>query len=101
MNIGVFEFGESGDNSNDVAVLENTIEYARTLDILGFNRFWLGEHHENGLAWRSPEILMSVIAGYTEKIKVGAAGILLSLNSPLRIAQNFKLRQTYASISKR
>lgn len=44
---------------------------------------------------------MSVIAGYTEKIKVGAAGILLSLNSPLRIAQNFKLRQTYASISKR
>lgn len=90
LKLGIFEIGTT-DHRDDLNIIENTIELARWGEALGYSRFWLGEHHERGVAWRSPEILMAVLAGYTEHIKIGSAGILLPLNSPLRVAQNFKL----------
>lgn len=91
MKIGIFELGSSANNANDLEIIENTIEFAKLSDQLGYSRFWISEHHEFGVAWRSPEILMAILAGYTDKIKIGAAGMLLALNSPMRIAQNFKM----------
>ena len=90
LKLGIFEIGTT-DHTDDLEIIDNTIELAKLADELGYSRFWLGEHHEPGVAWKSPEILMTVLAGYTNTIKIGAAGILLPLNSPLRVAQNFKM----------
>lgn len=90
LKLGIFEIGTT-DHTDDLNVIENTIELAKLGDELGFSRFWLGEHHESGVAWRSPEILMTILAGYTDTIKIGSAGVLLPLTSPLRVAQNFKM----------
>jgi len=57
----------------------------------GFERFWLGEHYDIKSIWNNPEPLIPVILGLTEKINVGAAGILLKLHSTLRVASSFKL----------
>lgn len=92
MEIGFLDFGSVVDSA--VGTIESTIEFAKLIDELGFSRYWLAEHHENGIAWRSPEILLAVIAGFTERIKIGTAGILLPLNSSLRVAHQFKMLST-------
>ena len=92
MQIGFLDFGSV--LHSHVATIENTIEFAKLIDELGFSRYWLAEHHENGIAWRSPEVLISVLAGFTDNIRIGTAGILLPLNSSLRVAHQFKMLST-------
>ncbi len=63
MEIGFLDFGNV--LGSHLSMIEHTVEFAQSIDKLGFSRYWLTEHQENGVAWRSPEILMSVLAGYT------------------------------------
>lgn len=78
---------DAGENYNLVDILE----MAEQADACGFERFWLGEHYDYQNLWSSPEPLIPVILGITEHITVGAAGMLLKLHSPFRIASSFKL----------
>ncbi|MFL5764250.1 MAG: LLM class flavin-dependent oxidoreductase [Bacteroidia bacterium] len=96
MRIGVLDIGEINRRHSQV-VISDLLETAPILEELGFSRFWLGEHHVNGVAWRSPVILISILAGLTERMKIGAAGMQLLLHSPLRVAQDFKLLETIYS----
>lgn len=66
---------------NEVAVYES----------LGYKRLWLSEHYSPEFAWYSPEMLLPLLAGYSETIKIGIAGSLLAYHSPLLIAQNYKI----------
>ncbi len=92
MKIGFLDFGSVLESHTDT--IAHTIEFAKLIDNLGFSRYWLAEHHEGEVAWRSPEIMISILAGYTENIKIGSAGVLLPLNSSLRLAQHFKMLAT-------
>ncbi|WP_338648514.1 LLM class flavin-dependent oxidoreductase [Flavobacterium sp. KS-LB2] len=67
---------------------------AEMADRCGFERFWIGEHYEQKNLWNNPEPLIPIILGLTERINVGAAGILLKLHSPFRVASSFKLLNT-------
>jgi alkanesulfonate monooxygenase SsuD/methylene tetrahydromethanopterin reductase-like flavin-dependent oxidoreductase (luciferase family) len=62
-------------------------------DRLGFSRFWIGEHYTfNYYApWHNPEPLVPLIAGMTETIRIGIAGLLMTDHMPFRVALNFKL----------
>lgn len=92
MKIGFLDFGSVLESHSNT--ITHTIEFAKLIDELGFSRFWLTEHHEGDVAWRSPEIMIAILAGYTDSIKVGSAGVLLPLNSSLRLAQHFKMLAT-------
>lgn len=75
--------------------LSNSIDLARMADRLGYNRYWIAEHHNSQyFANSSPEILMSTIAAQTKKIKIGSGGILLQHYSPYKVAENLKLLST-------
>jgi luciferase family oxidoreductase group 1 len=91
MNFGILDFGTIEKDSNAISTIHQTIELAQWADKMGFSRYWLSEHHEEGVAWKSPEIVLSILAGYTEKMRIGAAGVLLALHAPLKIAQTYKL----------
>lgn len=91
MNFGILDFGKIEKGLNAISTIHQSIELAQWADKMGFSRYWLSEHHEEGVAWKSPEIVLSILAGYTEKIKIGAAGVLLALHAPLKIAQTYKL----------
>lgn len=91
LNLGILDFCDVHPNQTDIYSLSSTIELARHADALGYSRYWLAEHHEWGTAHASPELLIPVIAGLTQKIRVGTAGVLLSFYSPLKVADNFKL----------
>jgi luciferase family oxidoreductase group 1 len=70
-----------------------TLDLAPALETIGYSRYWLAEHHGDQIANSSPEILVSILAGLTERMHIGTAGILLRLHSPLKVALNFRLLQ--------
>jgi len=91
MQLGLLDFGEIAAGSNAVSTIHDAIERALLAEQLGYSRYWLAEHYEANIAWRNPELVINLIAGYTEKIKVGAAGVLLPVSEPFRVALDYKL----------
>ncbi|XDD51410.1 LLM class flavin-dependent oxidoreductase [Leptospira sp. WS92.C1] len=75
--------------------IQETVELAKTADRLGFTRFWVSEHHNiAGLAGSTPEVLISHLAGQTNRIRVGAGGVMLPNHSSLKVAENFRMLET-------
>ncbi|WP_050657861.1 LLM class flavin-dependent oxidoreductase [Gallaecimonas pentaromativorans] len=70
--------------------LRHSLDYAREAERLGFNRFWLAEHHNmEGIASAATAVLIGYIAGGTERIRVGSGGIMLPNHPPLVVAEQF------------
>jgi luciferase family oxidoreductase group 1 len=70
--------------------LRNTLDLARHADLWGYNRYWVAEHHNmSGIASAATAVVIGYIAGGTERIRVGAGGIMLPNHSPLVIAEQF------------
>lgn len=70
--------------------LQASLRYAQVADRLGFNRFWFAEHHNMpGIASAATSVLIGYIAGGTERIRVGAGGIMLPNHAPLVVAEQF------------
>lgn len=72
--------------------IRNTVDLARHVDRLGYDRYWLAEHHASpGLAGAAPEALIGAIALATDRIRVGSGGIMLPHYSPFKIAETFRV----------
>ncbi|MBB6565018.1 MsnO8 family LLM class oxidoreductase [Kribbella sandramycini] len=72
------------------AALRETAEVAQAADDLGFRRFWLGEQHGvRGVGSAAPAVLAAVLAARTDRIRLGAGGVLLTNHQPLVIAEQF------------
>jgi luciferase family oxidoreductase group 1 len=72
------------------ATLENSLCYAQAAERLGFERFWLAEHHNmEGIASSATAVLIGYIASGTKTIRVGSGGIMLPNHPPLVIAEQF------------
>lgn len=72
-----------------------TLQLARHCDRLGYERYWLAEHHSSGgLAGSTPEILIARVASLTERIRVGSGGVMLNHYSSLKVAENFRMLET-------
>jgi len=72
--------------------LQNTIELAKHADELGYERYWIAEHHAMPtLACSAPEILLARVGAETKRIRIGSGGIMLPHYSPLKVAEQFRL----------
>ncbi len=70
--------------------LQNARELAQHVERLGYNRYWVAEHHNMvGIASAATSVVIGFIAGNTTTIRVGAGGIMLPNHSPLVIAEQF------------
>ena len=76
---------------HDIATtFSNSVSLAKHTEKLGYNRYWLAEHHNMvSVASSATSILIGHIAGHTDKIRVGAGGIMLPNHTPLIIAEQF------------
>lgn len=75
--------------------LTNTLDLARRADELGYERYWVSEHHnDHAFAHASPELMVCRIAAATSRIRVGSGGVLLSHYSPYKVAEQFNLLET-------
>lgn len=75
--------------------LRETIELARATEKLGYERFWVAEHHNlPGFAGTAPEIMIGQIAARTNTIRVGSGGVMLSHYSALKVAETFRVLES-------
>ena len=69
---------------------QNTLALAQHVEQLGFERFWLAEHHNMvGIGSAATSLLIQHVAAGTSRIRVGSGGIMLPNHSPLVIAEQF------------
>ena len=80
------EYGESASAS-----IAGAVRIARAVEAAGYRRYWVSEHHNmNSLACSAPELLTAHIGAQTDRIRVGAAGIMLPNHAPLKVAEMFR-----------
>jgi luciferase family oxidoreductase group 1 len=70
--------------------LAQTLELARAAERHGYQRFWVAEHHNMpGIASAATAVVIGYVAGGTERIRVGAGGVMLPNHAPLVVAEQF------------
>ena len=63
---------------------------AQHAEKLGYNRFWLAEHHNMiGIASAATSVAIGYVLAGTQRIRVGSGGVMLPNHSPLVIAEQF------------
>ncbi|HEY1973431.1 MAG TPA: LLM class flavin-dependent oxidoreductase [Pseudonocardia sp.] len=70
--------------------LRNTIDLAQAAERAGYHRYWVAEHHlASGVASSVPGVLVALIAGATERIRVGSGAVQLPNLPALVAAEQF------------
>jgi alkanesulfonate monooxygenase SsuD/methylene tetrahydromethanopterin reductase-like flavin-dependent oxidoreductase (luciferase family) len=94
MKFGIFIFGDNHPElgRSNQKYYEEVLIIGEWAEELGFDSFWLGEHH---LYWYgtcvSPPMLIAALAQRTKKIRLGPAVSVLPLHHPLLMAEEYAL----------
>ena len=66
------------------------IDLARHAERLGYQRYWVAEHHNTrSIASSSPPVLVAQLASVTSTMRVGSGGVMLTNHPPLVVAEQF------------
>ena len=80
----IVEGGDAGQS------LRNSLDLAGYVEALGYGRYWMAEHHNlPGIASAATAVALAHVAAGTERITIGAGGIMLPNHAPLMVAEQF------------
>jgi len=88
MKFGAFIAPHHPIGEHPMLQMRNDIKFAAQLDALGYDEFWVGEHHSTG--WEviaSPEMFLAAVAENTHRIRLGTGVVSLPYHHPFNIAQ--------------
>ncbi len=86
---------EPGQTTSDA--LQGSVKLALRAEALGFQRYWVAEHHNMaGLASSAPETLIAYLLARTSRIRVGSGGVMLQHYSAYKVAEAFNLLASLA-----
>src|ERR1019366_10013715 len=92
MKISVLDQSPISEGSTGADALRHSLELARLADTLGYERYWVAEHHGTPmLACASPEVMIAAIGSTTGRIRIGSGGVMLPHYSPLKGAETFSI----------
>jgi len=90
MRLSVLDQSPIAEGQSGAEALANTVDLARHAEALGYERYWLAEHHATpALACAAPEVLIAAVGQNTQTIRVGSGGVMLPHYSPLKVAEVF------------
>ncbi|WP_339671162.1 LLM class flavin-dependent oxidoreductase [Dasania marina] len=70
--------------------LQRSLDLAQHIERLGFTRFWVAEHHNmDAIVSSATAVLIAYLAAGTQRIRIGAGGVMLPNHAPLVIAEQF------------
>jgi luciferase family oxidoreductase group 1 len=94
--LSVLDLAPIVEGSNAAAALANSVALVRHAEQLGYQRFWVAEHHNmDGIASSATAVVIGQLAAATQKIRVGSGGIMLPNHAPLVIAEQFGTLATF------
>jgi luciferase family oxidoreductase group 1 len=86
----VLDLAPINEGASAAQSFHNTLDLAQHAERWGYRRFWLAEHHGMpGIASAATAVLIAHVASGTQRIRVGAGGIMLPNHAPLVIAEQF------------
>ncbi|QWC18558.1 LLM class flavin-dependent oxidoreductase [Halorubrum sp. 2020YC2] len=91
MDLSVVDLSPVPRGGTAADAFENTVDAARHAERLGYERFWVAEHHGMGdrLAGTTPEVLLGRLAGATDSIRIGSGAVLMNHYAPFKVAESF------------
>lgn len=88
--LSILDTAPINEGSTARASFQNSVDLAQHVEKWGFNRYWLAEHHNMpGIASSATSVIIGHIAQATERIRVGAGGVMLPNHATLVIAEQF------------
>lgn len=76
--------------STPAQALQRSRELAVLVERLGFNRYWMAEHHNMpGVACCATSLVLGYVAAATSTIRIGSGGVMLPNHAPLLVAEQF------------
>ena len=97
MKWSVLDQSPASAGSTQGAAIRESIALAQLCDELGYERYWVSEHHNSAsIVGTAPEILIAAIAATTRRIRVGSAGVMLPHYSALKVAEQFRVLEAIA-----
>lgn len=92
MRLSVLDQSPISEGMTAADALANSVDLARFTEQLGYERYWVAEHHGTPmLACAAPEVLIAAIAARTARIRVGSGGVMLPHYSPVKVAEVFSM----------
>ena len=88
MKFGFFMMPSHHHTENPTLAFERDLQLIEYAESLGFDEFWVGEHHTGG--WETipaPDIFLAAAATRTKRIRLGTAVINLSYHHPFAVAE--------------
>lgn len=97
MKFSILDQAPISKGSDGTQALLNVQESVILAEALGYERFWLAEHHNSpGLASSAPEISMAFLSAKTSRIRLGSGGMMMMHYSPYKMAEVIKTLSAYA-----
>jgi luciferase family oxidoreductase group 1 len=88
--LSVLDLAPVPEGSDVAQALRNSRDLAAHADRLGYNRFWMAEHHSMpGIASAATAVALAYAGEATSRIRIGAGGVMLPNHAPLVIAEQF------------
>ncbi|MBV9829629.1 MAG: LLM class flavin-dependent oxidoreductase [Alphaproteobacteria bacterium] len=88
--LSVLDLSPIVEGSDAGHALRNSLDLARHVEALGYQRYWMAEHHNlPGIASAATAVALAHVAAGTSRIRIGAGGIMLPNHAPLIIAEQF------------
>ncbi len=95
VSLSILELGRVREGSDRRAALDEARDLGRHAEALGYRRMWVAEHHNMaGVTTAATSLVIAHIAAGTQKLRVGAGGIMLPNHSPYVIAEQFGTLET-------
>jgi luciferase family oxidoreductase group 1 len=97
LRLSVLDQSVACEGRDEGHALRDTVDLAVHCEALGYERFWVSEHHGMPtIVGSAPEILMAAIAARTTRIRIGSAGVMLPHYAALKVAEQFRVLDALA-----
>jgi luciferase family oxidoreductase group 1 len=88
--LSILDLATIGPGQSVRDALDGSVRLAQRAEELGFHRVWYAEHHNmESIASSAPAVLIAHVAAQTQRIRLGAGGVMLPNHAPIVIAEQF------------
>ena len=91
MKLSVLDILPVPSGSQPSQVLGRAQDLAQLADRTGYERIWYAEHHGmESIAATSPDLMIAHVAPLTERIRLGAGGVMIPNHAPLQVVERYR-----------
>ncbi len=95
--LSVLDNAHTGVGQTVQEAFDEVIALAQLAERRGYHRFWMSEHHGMpAAATSSPQLMLARLTGETDRIRLGAGGVMLPNHAPLLVAEQFGMLEALA-----